>query len=635
MARYLIIFQAIAVLLCSPSPARAQSADEGAAPAHVSFVDGTATLERDRRVEKSPLNMPLLAGDRLRTEDGRLEVLFADGSTLHLDSRTTVDIESDDLLRLIDGRVRLNILGVGSRDETLYRIDSPAGSARLLQPGAYRIELLRADTEPQLELAVLRGAAEIFTDQGTTSVRAGERAYASAGMLPSYAYTYNSAAWDSFDRWSESRRDVALGASTEYLPPDLQTYSPVFDEYGDWQYTQSYGYVWYPRVAAGWRPYYYGRWMAYPRFGWTWVGIDRFSWPTHHYGRWGFSAGAWFWIPSHRWAPAYVSWAYAPGYVSWCPLGFDNRPVIGIDLYRVGPGYYSPWRAWTVVSYADFGRSYYVHNRVVHIDRLDAQRRPAFTVRAAAPAVRDVAIPRGVAPVQYAGRRPYARNLPAESGSHNSTQRAVAVPRSGTAQRDVSLPPSGGRSVSGDRSATEPAPARARAPRYVNRGTEIIRSQTARPIPPNRDRATDRQPAFSQPERRSEPIRGITNPQIEPGRAAPRAQPAQPSPQRGEIYRAPAPVVRAPGREYTHDAAPPPRVQERAIERPSPGGQGVPSRVEGRPAPAGRPEPRTPERPAAAPRAEPRGESNHGGRETAQPRQSPSSGGSRRGRGGV
>src|SRR5207244_10486550 len=115
------------------------------------------------------------------------------------------------------------------------------------------------------------GAGEVFTDHGSTTVRSGQRAYASVGLAPSYAYAYNSAAWDSFDRWSEERRGLRLGASTQYLPSDMQTYSPVFDEYGDWQYAQPYGYVWYPRVAAGWRPYYYGRGVSYPRYGWAWI----------------------------------------------------------------------------------------------------------------------------------------------------------------------------------------------------------------------------------------------------------------------------------------------------------------------------------------------------------------------------
>ena len=37
-------------------------------------------LDRDGRPEASPLDMPLVPGDRLRTQNGRAEVLFGDGA---------------------------------------------------------------------------------------------------------------------------------------------------------------------------------------------------------------------------------------------------------------------------------------------------------------------------------------------------------------------------------------------------------------------------------------------------------------------------------------------------------------------------------------------------------------------------
>ena len=224
MLRRVAFSLCIAALGSLTVPAYAQESDAGA-PAHVALVEGTASLERDGRTETSALNMPLLSGDRLRTENGRVEVLFDDGSTLHLDSATTIDVQSDDLLRLIDGRIRLNMAGRGQAN---YRVDSPAGSARITEAGEYRVALIHGQRETQLEVAVLRGAAEIFTDEGSTIVRAGERAYASEGLAPSYPYTFNSANWDDFDRWSEQRRDIRLGVSTQYLPSSMQTYAPVW-----------------------------------------------------------------------------------------------------------------------------------------------------------------------------------------------------------------------------------------------------------------------------------------------------------------------------------------------------------------------------------------------------------------------
>jgi len=343
---------ALAVLAC-PAIARAQlppafSSPSRATqpPAYVAVTEGVAFIERDGRVESTPLNMPLVAGDRLRTTEGRMEVRFADGSALDLDARTAIDMQSDTLLRLMGGRVRLTVRTMPS---TAWRIDSPAGSARLEDIGEYRLTLIAGsrpvETDVQLELAVVRGSAEIFTDHGQTPVLAGERAYASADLLPSNPYPFNSAVTDDadFDRWPATPTPLGAEPSAQYLPPDLQTYASTLDAYGDWGYLQPYGYVWYPRVSHDWRPYAHGRWMTYSRFGLTWVGTERFAWPTHHYGRWTQAKGQWCWIPASQWSPAHVAWSSAGDSVSWTPLGPNNR-VSQTSSAR------------TVVSRADFDR---------------------------------------------------------------------------------------------------------------------------------------------------------------------------------------------------------------------------------------------------------------------------------------
>jgi Family of unknown function (DUF6600)/FecR protein len=482
----LVLTLALAIVLCASAPAAqtpqqpaaqqplsAVSTQQFDAPAYVSVVDGGATLERDGRVETSPLNMPLLAGDRLRTTDGRVEVRFTDGGRLHLDSSTAVDVLSDELVRLGDGRIRL---AIQRAQEVRYRVDSAVGSVRITQPGEYRLAILHTPQETQLEFAVVRGAGEIFTEQGTTAVRSGERAYSSAGLAPSYAYTYNSANMDDFDRWAEMQRGTVYTASSDssqYLPSDMGGYASTFDQYGDWRYQQTYGYVWYPRVAAGWRPYHYGRWAPYPTYGWTWITGDPFGYPTHHYGRWGFS-GSWFWIPSGYWGPAYVSWGYAPSYVSWCPLGWNNLAVFSLGFYNVGPAYYAGhyrgyyYPAWTTVPHTYFGRGYYAHQHAVNWDRPGyTGPRARFTESRTGPNTRDVAVARGTAtPIRYGGTGA-ARADVRDAGNQ------TAVARESAGRRSEWLPPSAGRSSQTD------------TPRYINRGDQIVRSQTERPTSPS------------------------------------------------------------------------------------------------------------------------------------------------------
>src|SRR3954469_24065388 len=127
-----------ATLLLTFATAAAAQDVSSEPPAHVSFVDGGAVLERDGQPDASPANMPILAGDRIRTDAGRVEILFTDGSTLQLDAQTTLDFQSDELVRLLDGSIRVSIPGPPER-QIDYRVDAPSASVNIDRPGEYRV----------------------------------------------------------------------------------------------------------------------------------------------------------------------------------------------------------------------------------------------------------------------------------------------------------------------------------------------------------------------------------------------------------------------------------------------------------------------------------------------------------------
>lgn len=385
---------AAAVLLVAPrvfaqAPASTPRADgEFDAPAHVSVVEGTATIDRDDEAVTAAAGEPLVAGDRLTTDRGHAEIWFGDGSTLAVDEGSSIELLSDTLLRVTRGRLYLTVsriiaAGQSDRAEDAYRVDLPAGSLIVGEPGEYSISLPRTssqDTDDEADVAVIRGFASFHTDGGSYPVRSGQRLVARARGVP-YSERFNAARLDDFERWSVSlhapRRTRAT--STQYLPPNLRMYSSAFDQDGAWEYEPTYGYVWYPGVAVGWRPYYQGYWRPLLRYGWTWIPPNRWGWATHHYGRWGYGRSRWFWIPDRRWGPAWVSWASAADYVSWCPLGFDNRPVFNFSL-AVG----NTWAGWTVLPRRSFG----VGNAWVSRYAFDGHRIPrstAFAVHARAP----------------------------------------------------------------------------------------------------------------------------------------------------------------------------------------------------------------------------------------------------------
>ncbi|HEY8535397.1 MAG TPA: hypothetical protein VIL25_03075, partial [Vicinamibacterales bacterium] len=109
MTRMLI--HAATAFLLTAAPLAAQTGDQPLSgeqtlpPPHLSVLEGLADLERGVDREAAMPNMPLEIGDRIRTHAGRAEILLGDGSAIHLDERTAVDINGDTLVRLIEGRI--------------------------------------------------------------------------------------------------------------------------------------------------------------------------------------------------------------------------------------------------------------------------------------------------------------------------------------------------------------------------------------------------------------------------------------------------------------------------------------------------------------------------------------------------
>jgi hypothetical protein len=410
-------------------------------PAHVSVVEGTATLERDGQAQPAVVNVPVLAGDRIRTRDGRVEVVFADNSTIDVDQSSTADFLSDSLLRVTAGRVRLQIARGGEAYGAIatpleYRVDTPAGSVTIRMTGEYRVALTSTASGPEVEVAVWHGAVELDNGFGRSLVRAGTLARAQPGTQI-VAERFNVATPDSFDQWTSDEHDVRVAAeSAQYLPPELNYYSSTLDQYGTWDYLPAYGAVWYPTVGAAWRPYYNGNWWYAPRLGWTWVGVDHWAWPTHHYGRWGLSASSrWYWIPGRQYAPAWVSWAYSPGYVSWCPLGYNDYPVVGVMSVASS-------RGWSVVPAHRFGPNVNVPRAAVAANTLPASWRSDLAPHKTGPA-RNGVVGSGI-PLRAPGGRTLAAAQPLPASLPAANRGSVAIARPPQPVQDVRAMPQPG-----------------------------------------------------------------------------------------------------------------------------------------------------------------------------------------------
>jgi hypothetical protein len=368
----------------------AQAPDDQPPAGHVSTLDGAARLDREGESSDVERGLPLVDGDRLRTEAGRLEITLTDGTLLHLDRFTEIEIASDLVIRVARGRLLVTMKSNGGGSGDRLSVEAPGALARLDDDGQYRVTVGGAEAA-EVELAVLNGSAELVNDGGAVRVGTGERSRVHDGEAPSRAQSIEAAETTALERWADellSTHWQGVQPSQTYLPSELSTYAGTFDRYGSWQSDATYGHVWYPTVAVDWRPYYNGRWDHMRRYGWTWIASDPWGYPTHHYGRWQLSMrGSWFWIPSRTWGPAWVYWATTPTYIGWCPLGWNGRPVLNVFSYGRSVHTYSRWRdphrAWTVLPIRSFGRT---HVSRSHVDRRILDRdRPTFAMRHLAP----------------------------------------------------------------------------------------------------------------------------------------------------------------------------------------------------------------------------------------------------------
>ena len=558
----LFLLPTVAAQERSPDSTAAQSGEsraEFAAPPHIAFVDGSATVERDGVSQPAGVNAPFEPGDRLRTVAGRVEVLFPDGTALDIDLYSTIEFLSPTLLRLDAGRFLLVVAGVSNPAAApRFQIDTPAASARTDGPGEYRVTASQSHDEGETELAVLRGSALVTTDRGSIVLAAGQRTVAHAGETPEAEFV-NSARYDDFDLWARDRRDARMvSTSAEYLPQDLRMYGATFDQDGSWEYTQPYGYVWYPAVTSEWRPYYHGYWASYRHWGWTWIGSDRWTWPTHHYGRWGTSANRWFWIPGHAWAPAWVSWASAPGYVSWCALGVDGRPAVSFsnEAHR--------WSGWTAMPRHTFTSSGRVDRfaaapptipatAAFAVQRSAPVAPPVRAAHASVPAItRGVALPRGADPA-----RPNPRGAGAELAQPESTGVTRPSKVDGRDFRFESRGLAAGRAPSAvarpaeRQPSTMPATPAVAVPRALPAappaGTAPTQGVPRIYSPPPRPAPAATAPGIAAPAQRAPaPAAPQAVPRTPPAQAVPRAQPAQPS--SATAPAAPAAAAPAPSR---------------------------------------------------------------------------------------
>jgi hypothetical protein len=364
------VLAVVALIACSALPLGATTTEADAdAYGFVSRVDGEVLLsglEGDEAIE-AEINHPLLTGDQITTNSGRIELILPDGTVVRIARGTSIvfdalsgapdsEIDGGTLLALDQGELQIRTPETFLTDEDLA-VRTPNATVYLAPAGSYRVT---SQDSSFTEVVVREGFAEAQTVSGSGIARDGE-ALEISGYARPFVNTVDAGPADSLELWASDLDRAAYEASSDEIDPRLAYAAAPLEEAGEWVEVESYR-AWRPYVRADWRPFRYGRWVYTPS-GLTWVASAPWGWVTSHYGSWDYRPGyGWLWLPGNFYTPAAVHWYWGPTHVAWIPSGYYSRHYrsgFGFGVYGWAGGDWGYWTDWTFCPTRYFGRRGY------------------------------------------------------------------------------------------------------------------------------------------------------------------------------------------------------------------------------------------------------------------------------------
>jgi ferric-dicitrate binding protein FerR (iron transport regulator) len=286
--------------------------DNGALPgdSHVRIVrlsDVKGTLALDRKTglgfEQTMQNMPIVEGEKLKTDDGYAEVEFEDNTTMRLAPNSQVDFS---LLALRSSGAKASTMNV-VKGTVYVSTESTKGNEFLLVAGETKMTVapsthLRLEVnESRTVVSVFNGSVEVQRGGETTLVSKKESLTLGADQMT----VAKKVAGEPYDAWDKesieyhqryAMANTFAGGGNAYGLSDLNYYGSFINGGG-------YGSFWQPYfVGAGWSPYANGVWAMYPGAGYSWVSPYPWGWLPYHSGTWSFFPGyGWGWQPGGTW----------------------------------------------------------------------------------------------------------------------------------------------------------------------------------------------------------------------------------------------------------------------------------------------------------------------------------------------
>ena len=305
--KHLAMITASLALLAGTAPAAEESAELEGVPAYsitrLKIFEGSAWVRTPDSGdwEEYSSNSPVPVRSLVSIPEGsEAELQFHGGQFVLLTGGTEISLlgieNGKTAFGLRSGEVRFYL---PETDFAPVGVTVPKGGrAEFSVPGRYWMTAAKGG---DATLVVREGEGTITSDRGEFPVKAGEQASIGEEVRVG---KYEGGETDSFEKpapLSDAEKQAGV-------PPAA---AHELRDYGEWVYSSEYGYVWRPRVASGWSPYYYGRWVWISPYGWTWVSYEPWGWYPYHYGYWYTDpVFGWVWYPFH----SFISFSFVWGH---------------------------------------------------------------------------------------------------------------------------------------------------------------------------------------------------------------------------------------------------------------------------------------------------------------------------------
>ncbi|MCP2519614.1 FecR family protein [Candidatus Aminicenantes bacterium AC-708-M15] len=333
---------------------------------YITYTEKGCKIKRSSspQFEEVILNFPVIPRDEIYTSKGRCEIQFDNGTIVRLDKNTELKIETImaqsltsrwKITTLLLNRGKVYVMNRNYNRE-LFQFITPNTAIKLKDDSVSKIEV---NERGETYFQVIKGKGYIQygpseKELKKVEVKKSERVFVNSNhRLISRELVIDS----DFDLWNEIMnehfKEIHFGRSK--VPEPIYRYPRAViyfaqkysSMYGEWIYTDLFGYVWRPYYSnyypSGWMPYRYGRWVLI-NGELFWVPAEPWGWVPYHFGVWHWTEKwGWIWIPGSAFHYGMVDWFYSGLYIGWRPWTlWDYWFWYGYWSY---PDYYY-WYAW-------------------------------------------------------------------------------------------------------------------------------------------------------------------------------------------------------------------------------------------------------------------------------------------------